>query len=171
MKELRMNTGVMKSGGKMIKKILFLFLISIYVWTNEKIIIYYGVGPTPNKFYYEFKELTTRKLEISENKLLNYYMIEIENEYLSYEIEIDDYTQIKKMVEKTIKKSELRKCNKIWNTNYGVLKMESIQVLKPIHSEIIIDDSEYCMTGKTPVLQYLNKKYDLKIEWEEIVSE
>ena len=75
------------------------------------------------------------------------------------------------MVEKTIKKSELRKCNKIWNTNYGVLKIESMQVLKPVHSEIIIDDSEYCMTGKTPVLQYLNKKYDLKIEWEEIVSE
>ena len=171
MKGPRMNTVVMKLGGKMIKKALFFIFMLIYVFSNEKITIYYGVRSTPNKFYYEFKELTTRKLEISENKLLNYYVIEIENEYLSHEIEIKDYTQIKKMVEKTIKKSELRKCNKIWNTNYGVLKMESIQVLKPIHSEIIIDDSEYCMIGKTPVLQYLNKKYDLKIEWEEVVSE
>ena len=91
-----MNTVVMKLGGKMIKKALFFIFMLIYVFSNEKITIYYGVRSTPNKFYYEFKELTTRKLEISENKLLNYYVIEIENEYLSYEVEIKDYIQIKK---------------------------------------------------------------------------
>lgn len=131
-----------KMGGNMLKKIILLVMLSIYMVANEKIVIYYGVRRTPGKFYYEFKELTTKKLEISENKLVYYSVVSSEIEIFWYEIQIKDYKKIKKMAEKTIKKSKLTKCNEIINTNYGVSKIESIRFLKPVNSIIILDDKD-----------------------------
>ena len=79
--------------------------------------------------------------------------------------------KIKSLVKNSIKNAELKQCTKIWNPDYGISQIEQMVILKKIHSEIIIDGKQYCMVGKTPILEYLNENYNLNMEWEAEVSE
>ena len=152
-------------------KVLIMVLIAVFTFAEDKITIYYGIERTPGTFNYEFRQLTSKKLEISREEMETYVVLDIDFEILSDVIKIKKYSKIKSLVKNSIKNTELKQCTKIWNPDYGISKYEAIIVTKKVHSEIIIDGKQYCMVGKTPILEYLNENYNLNMEWEAEVSE
>ena len=152
-------------------KVLIMVLIAVFTFAEDKITIYYGIERTPGTFNYEFRQLTSKKLEISREEMETYVVLDIDFEILSDVIKIKKYSKIKSLVKNSIKNAELKQCTKIWNPDYGISKYEAIIVTKKVHSEIIIDGKQYCMVGETPILEYLNENYNLHMEWEAEVSE
>ena len=147
-------------------KVLVMMLITIFTFAEDKITIYYGIERTPGTFNYEFRQLTSQKLEINREEMEIYLVLDVDFEILSDVIKIKKYSKIKSLVKNSIKNAERKQCTKIWNPDYGISQIERMVVLKKIHSEIVIDGKQYCIIGKTPILEYLNENYNLNIEWE-----
>jgi hypothetical protein len=133
-----------------------------------EITIFYGMrrGPHPNIINYS--ELFEKKIVISRNNIKFYSYIGY-NKYKLKEVkrlEKSEYMEIKKIVNETIANEKSEICA-IFNTSYG--HAEKVQV-RELYSKLETDGGEICAKGLssqgvTKILIYLDKKYNLNIEW------
>ena len=76
-------------------KVLIMVLIAVFTFAEDKITIYYGIERTPGTFNYEFRQLTSKKLEISREEMETYVVLDIDFEILSDVIKIKKYSLTK----------------------------------------------------------------------------
>ena len=110
---------------------------------------------------------------IIENGQISLYDHIGDNDYIisSEKIKMSKSEKIKKISGKTIKSATLTQCRKIRNPLATLSKVELTLVIRKVYSKIEINEEEYCMIGKTELLEYLNKNYKLNIVWETEVFE
>lgn len=154
---------MVQMGGKMKKSVIMFFLLINIILKTEtfnEIIIDYGNKDIGRQFKYNFVELTEYKMVISKDQIK--YL-----EPISKDIKIskNDYKQIYKIAENTVKKEKQTNCYDNINSEALVYTEKPINKREPINIKIIINEKEYCMIGKNKLLEYLNDKYDLNVKW------
>ena len=152
---------------KKLSIIIILFLLSyVNVFStsiSNEIILYYGIGSIPAELSYNLENVTTSKLVLSEDKL---ELFDINSDKLVKEIKIkeEEYNEIIKLVNTTIKKEKKIECREIPNDTLSLPNI--INKVRVINLVIKINNEEYCTKGKNELLEYLNNKYNFKIKWE-----
>lgn len=138
------------------------------ILTSEKIELAYGRKEVlnPNFSYHRREEIET-KIVVYKDKI---EIISLDQADIKIkELSGDEYNKVVYLIEKTLKEEKFVICDGIINVT-SVIHSE-VDNLKPIITIIYLNNNEYCMIGKTSILEYLDKKYDLKIEWQEIIGE
>ncbi len=114
----------------------------------------------------DYDELFEKKVVINKKsfKVYNYSILKNEKPKLQYEkkIEEDDYNEIKKIAYETITNSWSEGCS---IRNDGYHRPGGDEKLRFIYSKLEVEGVYICLYGSTEILQYLNNKYNLNIEW------
>ena len=106
------------------------------------------------------KQVTTDKIIINENNI-----IFTDNE-VEKKITNSEYEKIKQLVDITIKNNKKIKCNEVFNSNYNKISRVPSKEINKINLMIEFEEEEYCFLGKNKLLEYLNERYNLNLEWE-----
>ena len=133
---------------------------------SEEVIVSYGVKGGAYPVIIDYDELFEKKVVINKKsfKVYNYSILKNEKPKLQYEkkIEEDDYNEIKKIAYETITNSWSEGCS---IRNDGYHRPGGDEKLRFIYSKLEVEGEYICLYGPTEILQYLNNKYDLNIEW------
>ena len=152
--------------------LFFLIKLSLFCGTInncedlKKIVIYYGMRSGHYPKYITIESLAEKKIVI-ENKKLNIYILDLYKEeklYFEKNLSNDEYEKLEELINETLSKEETSMCGDINDRKHNSPPKSKARLL---YSKILINDEEskFCYRGPTKVLQYLNEKYKLNIEW------
>lgn len=144
--------------------ILFFFCMSITYSTKNEIVIFYGTN-RPNSVKYNFMDLTKNRIEITKSMIKVTDKNDLSDIIAEIPIKEKEYKKLEKIIKKVIDKSEGEYCGDAWQIPDMIKDIEAKEEITKIHLKILLQDKEYCMIERNELTEYLEKKYDLELEW------
>ena len=142
-------------------------------WENDPLDIKKILDSKKIELSYGRKEVLTQEIsyhrrEEIETKIIIYKnKIEIKSldwtNFQTNELSTGEFNRLANLIQDTLKEEKFVICDGVINPN-SVIHSEA-GYLKPLTTIIYLNNKEYCILGKNKLVEYLDYKYNLNIEW------